>query len=296
MNMRSSLFFLGAWLLVSVALPAQTPYSDDATIKIPAAASSGQTTAGPEPIIPDYLPVKPTNPLASATLVGISAHDQLKDILDKLNAYMKAKDFKKAGEAIRYVEQMAADTTTGKGKAKKSVPGLMSRMVSGGVDASRVNELRGKLSGIKKQVYSTMTARLLESAREHEGFDTRKGPGGGNVSCAWLMSIVLRAAGMVPAGWNENGAVALTQRLQKEYAWQKFPSTGKPGGKSMPASQMKPGDIVYWDPSDHVGVYLGDGMAMSNSSSDHEGTIHPVSGYYSGWVPRYVVRPPGSKT
>jgi len=51
---------------------------------------------------------------------------------------------------------------------------------------------------------------------------------------------------------------------------------------------LKPGDIILWGPSEHVGVYTGNGMCVSNSSGGKKAAPHPVLGYFSGW--KYIVR------
>lgn len=238
---------------------------------------------GPEPSVP-------ADPLASATPEARKAHDTIEQILAQLETYLKNGDYKRSSEAVAYLDKLAKDVKSG----KTVKPGLLSQMTKGGIVSGRVNEIRGRIASLKNQLYSECSAKMVAAGREFEGYSSKSGPGGGNVACAWLMTKVLRAAGMVPAGWEELGALNLTRRLMKEFGWAKVPSTGNPDSGKIQTALMKPGDVIFWSPSDHVGVYLGNGMCMSNSSSKHYGAIHPVAGYYDGWIPRYVVRPPGA--
>ncbi|OQA10192.1 MAG: hypothetical protein BWY66_00248 [bacterium ADurb.Bin374] len=243
-----------------------------------------QTNAvGPEP-------TPPGDPLASATPDARKAHDTIEQILAQLETYLKSGDYKRSSEAVAYLDKLSRDTKSG----KTVKPGLLSQMKKGGVVASRIDEIRGRIASLKNQLYSECSAKMVAAGRQFDGYSSKSGPGGGNVACAWLMTKVLRAAGMVPPGWEELGALNLTRRLMKEFGWAKVPSTGNPDSGKIQTALMKPGDVIFWSPSDHVGVYLGNGMCMSNSSSAHHGAIHPVAGYYDGWIPRYVVRPPGA--
>ncbi|MFZ2956721.1 MAG: NlpC/P60 family protein [Candidatus Ozemobacteraceae bacterium] len=230
-------------------------------------------------------PVPIRDPLASATADARGAYTQLEALMNTLKTQLVNHDYKKAALSMQYIDKQLKDRK----EKGQPVQGLMSRMKSGSVDISGINKLQGKLSSLKGQNYSEMVAALLKAARDNEGMDSSNGPGGGDVACAWFVSAVLRAAGLVPKGWEELTAETLTVRMNKEMGWNKV----KAGKSEMPASAMKPGDIVFWSPNEHVGVYLGNGMAISNSSSAHVSFIHPVSGYYDGWVPRYVMRPPG---
>ncbi len=257
-----------------------------------------ETTTVPEIQIPtfefmnDYGPEpdQAADPLASATPEARKAHDTIEQILVQLETYLKSGDYKRSSEAVAYLDKLNKDTKSG----KTLKPGLLSQMTKGGVVSGRIDEIRGRIASLKNQLYSECSAKMVAAGRQFEGYSSKSGPGGGNVACAWLMSKVLRAAGMVPPGWEELGALNLTRRLTKEFGWAKVPSTGNPDSGTTKTSLMKPGDVIFWSPSDHVGVYLGNGMCMSNSSSKSHGAIHPVAGYYDGWIPRYVVRPPGA--
>ncbi|MBP7635320.1 C40 family peptidase [Candidatus Ozemobacteraceae bacterium] len=264
----------------------------------PFSGNKVDTTTVPEIQIPtfEYMsingpePERVSDPLASATPEARKAHDTIDQIIAQLETYLKSGDYKRSSEAVAYLDKLTKDTKSG----KTVKPGLLSQMTKGGVVSTRVDEIRGRIASLKNQLYSECSAKMIAAGRQFEGYSSKTGPGGGDVACAWLMTKVLRAAGMVPAGWEELGALNLTRRLMKEFGWAKVPSTGNPDSGKTQTSLMKPGDVIFWSPSDHVGVYLGNGMCMSNSSSRHLGAIHPVAGYYDGWIPRYVVRPPGA--
>ncbi len=237
-------------------------------------------------------PIAPLDPLASATEDGRLAERAASAMIDVLKDNVKKRDVAAIAKSFRFFETVK---TVIKDKKKVVVDaGVWQRMKDGGVDQSRIDYLKGMYASYRSQVYGELTSKLVGAARDFEGYSSAKGPGGGNVSCAWLVSRVLRKAGIVSETWDEWGALNLTQRLVREFGFTKVPSTGKAASGVMKASAMKPGDIVFWSPNEHVGVYLGNGMVMSNSSSEHEGKIHPVAGYYNGWVPRFVVRPPGN--
>jgi len=268
---------------------AQNPFAGDnveadgSNLPIAIPSFEQQNDFGPEP-------AAPSDPLASATPDARQAHNTIDQVLAQLERYVKSGDVKKSSEAVAYINKLSKDTKNG----KTVTPGLFSKMTKGGVDGGLVNALRGRLASLKNQLYSDCAAKMVASGRKLEGYDSSTGPGGGNVACAWLMTKVLRAAGMVPPGWEELGALSLTRRMVKEFGWAKVPANGNPDSGKIKTSLMQPGDIIFWSPSDHVGVYLGNGMCMSNSSSKHRGAIHPVAGFYDGWIPRYVVRPPGA--
>lgn len=218
--------------------------------------------------------------VAQGTPEAQASWENYSALVAKLEGYLAAKDYEKAAIASRYIKRVA--------------PGMQLQMKSGGIDAADIQRLEQRVTEADRQMTGLGAQRLVETAKGYNGFSTRSGPGGGNVACAWLVSIILRATGLVPAGWNDNVANDLVARLVREFGWAKIPSDGREYSGSVSSSRMLPGDIVFWSPSEHVGVYLGEGMVLSNSSGRARGAIHPVSGYYDGWIPRFVVRPPMS--
>lgn len=41
----------------------------------------------------------------------------------------------------------------------------------------------------------------------------------------------------------------------------------------------QPGDLIVWGNNKHIGIYLGDGMAVSTLTNPHGVSVHPVRGY-----------------
>ena len=97
--------------------------------------------------------------------------------------------------------------------------------------------------------------RVLQAAQELRGMSTRNGPGGGNVACAFAVNKVLARAGLPTLGANPDYVPSLEQALRG----------GR--GTQVSAAEARPGDLVISPGQSHVGVYLGDGRVLSNSSS-----------------------------
>ncbi len=41
----------------------------------------------------------------------------------------------------------------------------------------------------------------------------------------------------------------------------------------------EPGDLIVWGRNKHIGIYLGDGMAVSALVNPHGVSVHPIRGY-----------------
>lgn len=255
---------------ISAGIPA--PFDGNRVDPNGVALSSDMTTT-PEIDLPD-LPAG----VASATSDGRAAWETASALVAKLEGYLAAGQNDKALAASRYIQRV--------------LPEMTRRMNGGDVDADVIRSLEQRRAAVEKELGGMGAARLVETAKGFNGYSTRSGPGGGNVACAWLVSAILRSAGLVPAGWHDNVANDLVARLVREFNWSKVPPGGREYSGSVSTSQMMPGDVIFWSPSEHVGVYLGNGMALSNSSGRARAVIHPASGYYDGWIPRFVVRPP----
>jgi cell wall-associated NlpC family hydrolase len=119
----------------------------------------------------------------------------------------------------------------------------------------------------------TVNARVLEAARGYFGTSTRSGPGGGNVACAWAVNNVLARAGLPKLGTNTNLVASVEEALRN----------GR--GTEVAAAEARPGDIVISPGASHVGIYLGEGRVLSNSSSRAafrwESNLN-FDGYYGG--------------
>ncbi|MBF0409251.1 MAG: hypothetical protein HQM10_18065 [Candidatus Riflebacteria bacterium] len=213
--------------------------------------------------------------LETASVEGRTAFNEARSLLNTLRGRLQRKEFSQIGSSLKYVEEALG--------LQGKYPSLIAKMAKEGVDPNILKDFRNDLAEMKKDINREMTQALVTAAEGFEGYSTRRGPSRGNLACAWLVSHVLRAAGLVPAGWMETSTPDLAERLITEFGW-----------KRVSASEMRPGDIVHWSPRPHTGVVLENGNALSNSSRLRRGTIHPVSGYYDGWIPRFAVRPPGA--
>ncbi len=58
------------------------------------------------------------------------------------------------------------------------------------------------------------------------------------------------------------------------YKW--FKTRGLAAG---PSAAAKPGDLIIWGDFKHIGIYLGDGKAISALSNPYGVSVHPVKGY-----------------
>ena len=53
-------------------------------------------------------------------------------------------------------------------------------------------------------------------------------------------------------------------------------------------SKAVPGDLIIWGANKHIGIYLGDGMAISALVNPYGVKIHPVKGYIGMKVKAYL--------
>jgi len=102
---------------------------------------------------------------------------------------------------------------------------------------------------------ASVNQRVMQAAAELRGMSTRNGPGGGNVACAFAVNKVLARAGLPTLGANPNYVPSLEDSLR----------SGR--GRQVSPSEARPGDIVVSPGQAHVGIYLGEGRVLSNSSS-----------------------------
>lgn len=102
---------------------------------------------------------------------------------------------------------------------------------------------------------ASVNDKILAAAQAYRGTSTAGGPGGGNVSCAWAMNNVLKNAIGRTIGSNTNAVTSIAAAL----------AGGE--GTFVPRGQEQPGDLVVAPNGHHIGVYLGGGKVLSNSSS-----------------------------
>lgn len=101
--------------------------------------------------------------------------------------------------------------------------------------------------------------RVARGAHAYRGSSTRRGPGGGNLACASAVNNVLRRQGVRPLGENPNYVPSMEQDLQQRVR--------QGAAVRVPPGQARPGDIVIAGNQSHVGIALGGGRVLSNSSS-----------------------------
>lgn len=54
------------------------------------------------------------------------------------------------------------------------------------------------------------------------------------------------------------------------------------------AAKARPGDLIVWGRNQHIGMYLGDGMAISALINPYGVSIHKVTGYIGMKVKAYL--------
>jgi cell wall-associated NlpC family hydrolase len=113
---------------------------------------------------------------------------------------------------------------------------------------------RAMVDGFERPAAS-VNQRVMQAAEELRGMSTRNGPGGGNVACAFAVNKVLARAGVPTLGANPNYVPSVEEALRG----------GR--GRQVSPSEARPGDIVVSPGQSHVGIYLGEGRVLSNSSS-----------------------------
>lgn len=113
---------------------------------------------------------------------------------------------------------------------------------------------------------------IVAAAESYRGTSTAKGPDGGNLACAWAVNNILQQAIGRKIGANTNYVPSVLAGL-------------KLVGKSVPQAEAQAGDIVIAPNTGHIGIYLGGGRVLSNSSSRAafvwESGIN-FDGYYGG--------------
>lgn len=117
-------------------------------------------------------------------------------------------------------------------------------------------------------------AKIYAAAIAARGKNTASGPDGGRNACAWSTNnFAVIPAGLKAIGSNPNYVPSCDDALKG----------GR--GKVVSNSQAVPGDIVIANQQHHVGVYLGNGRVLSNSSSravfGWESNVD-FDGYYGG--------------
>jgi cell wall-associated NlpC family hydrolase len=99
--------------------------------------------------------------------------------------------------------------------------------------------------------------------------------GPGTFDCSGLITYAFREAGlMTEIGGKRRSAKGF-------YKW--FLALGR-ADKTVGL----PGDLIVWGRFQHIGIYLGDGMAISTLINPYGVSIHPVAGYLGMPVKAYL--------
>ena len=123
---------------------------------------------------------------------------------------------------------------------------------------------------------TTEAQRVIQIASAQLGSRWSFAATGPNVfDCSGLVTFAFREAGLVDRIGGKRRTVA------GYYKW--FASQGR-------ADKVvgQPGDLIVWGRNKHIGIYLGDGMAVSTLVNPHGVKIHPVTGYLGMKVKAYL--------
>jgi len=104
---------------------------------------------------------------------------------------------------------------------------------------------------------SDLNAAIYAATQAYQGTNTAAGPDGGQNACAWAVNAIIR---------NATGGVigpANTVYCPTIYDWCMQPGNAV----RVDPSQAQPGDIVIANDARHIGVAIGNGQVLSNSSS-----------------------------
>lgn len=122
----------------------------------------------------------------------------------------------------------------------------------------------------------TEAERVAGIARDQAGDRYSFGATGPNeFDCSGLVFFSFREADLLDRIGNKRKTVA------GYFKW--FNSRGL-ASKSNP----KPGDLVVWGANKHMGIYVGDGMAVSALVNPYGVKVHPVTGYINMNLKAYL--------
>lgn len=101
--------------------------------------------------------------------------------------------------------------------------------------------------------------RIAVGSRAFRGQSTRHGPAGGRLACAFAVNQILRRQGIAPIGTNPNYVPSMESDLRARVR--------AGSAVAVAPGQARPGDIVISSNQSHVGIAMGEGRVLSNSSS-----------------------------
>lgn len=107
---------------------------------------------------------------------------------------------------------------------------------------------------LNKDPQQSINQKIYAAASSYEGTSTVKGPDGGNKACAWSVNNILQDAIGHKIGSNTNYVPSVEAGLQV-------------AGQLVKRDEAEAGDIVVAGDQSHIGIYMGGGVVLSNSSS-----------------------------
>ena len=122
----------------------------------------------------------------------------------------------------------------------------------------------------------TEAQRIISIARAQVGDRYSFAASGPNrFDCSGFVTYVFRQAGLL----NRIGSKRRT--VASYYDW--FARRGQAS-----KTNRKPGDLIVWGRDHHIGIYIGDGMAVSALINPYGVKVHPVTGYLGMKVKAYL--------
>ena len=124
----------------------------------------------------------------------------------------------------------------------------------------------------------TELQRVLEVAKSRSAPSTAFASAGPNTfDCSGFVTYVYREAGLIDRIGGKRRTVA------GYLDWFKAQGAGR-----ATRSDPLPGDLIIWGRNKHMGIYLGDGMAISALINPYGVKVHRVTGYIGMRVKAYL--------
>jgi cell wall-associated NlpC family hydrolase len=124
----------------------------------------------------------------------------------------------------------------------------------------------------------TELARLIETAKAELGAKYAFASAGPNTfDCSGFVTYVFREAGLLDRIGGKRRTVAGFLEWFKSQ-----------GANRATRTNRLPGDLIIWGRNKHMGIYLGDGMAISALINPYGVKVHRVTGYIGMRVKTYL--------
>jgi cell wall-associated NlpC family hydrolase len=122
----------------------------------------------------------------------------------------------------------------------------------------------------------TEAQRIIAIAKSEVGARYSFAASGPNrFDCSGFVTYVFRQAGLLDRIGGTRRSVA------GFYDW--FARRGRAS-----KTDRQPGDLIVWGRNHHIGIYIGDGMAVSALINPYGVKVHPVTGYLGMKVKAYL--------